>query len=351
MIKLALLCTALTAPTLLGAQWTLLPMGTDAEFRGLSVLGTKIVWASGTRGRVARTADGGNTWTVDTIEGASALDLRDIVGMSARRAWTISSGPAEEGQAQILGILGGARSDRRFQTDQKGVFLDAVKFWDARHGIALSDPVNGKLFLLSTRDGGATWTQLNTDHAPAVLPGEASFAASGTCLAVHGTSNVWIGTGGGERARVFRSRDRGRSWTVADTPVHARSASSGIFSVAFTDDRHGVVSGGDYAHAHTASANVALTDDGGSTWHLSTGVLPQGYMSAVAYVPQTRGRSLVAVGLAGTARSIDGGESWSMIDTVPYNSVAFASRTLGWAAGPGGRIARWTPSTTGSAKP
>jgi len=30
-----------------------------------------------------------------------------------------------------------------------------------------------------------------------------------------------------------------------------------------------------------------------------------------------------------------------MIDTVAYNSVAFASRDDGWAAGPRGRIAKW----------
>jgi len=66
-------------------------------------------------------------------------------------------------------------------------------------------------------------------------------------------------------------------------------------------------------------------------------------MSAVAYIPGTAGKSLVAVGLGGTALSTDGGDSWSMVDTVAYNSVAFASRTAGWAAGPRGRIVKWTP--------
>jgi photosystem II stability/assembly factor-like uncharacterized protein len=49
----------------------------------------------------------------------------------------------------------------------------------------------------------------------------------------------------------------------------------------------------------------------------------------------------VAVGLAGTARSTDGGESWTMVDSVAYNSVVFASRDAGWAAGPRGRLAKW----------
>ena len=34
-----------------------------------------------------------------------------------------------------------------------------MAFWDDRHGIALSDPIGGRLFLLATDDAGATWTQ------------------------------------------------------------------------------------------------------------------------------------------------------------------------------------------------
>src|SRR5579885_2804912 len=80
------------------AQWTPLTSGTNAEFRGLSVVNASIVWASGTRGRVVRTTDGGATWIVDSIPNAGALDLRAIVARSATRAWTSSAGPAERGQ-------------------------------------------------------------------------------------------------------------------------------------------------------------------------------------------------------------------------------------------------------------
>jgi hypothetical protein len=149
---------------------------------------------------------------------------------------------------------------------------------------------------------------------------------------------------------AFRSSDRGRSWSVADTPIHAGNSAAGIFSVAFRDAQHGIAVGGEYSKPRQAFDNVAVTSDGGRTWRLARGPLPPGYMSAVAYVPDTGGRSLVAVGLAGTATSNDGGESWSMVDTVAYNSVTFASRNDGWAAGPKGRIAKWAP-TPGSGKP
>ena len=343
MRTLKVFCILVTASRA-GAQWAPQASGTSAEFRGLSAVSPGIAWASGTRGRFVRTTDGGATWMLDSIAGADSLDLRAIVARGASHAWAISSGPAEQGQARIFRTQDGAHWARVFESTQQGVFLDALAFWDDRHGIALSDPVGGKLFVLVTDDGGSTWTRTATDAAPAVLPGEAAFAASGTCLTVQGASNVWIGTGGGARARVFRSTDRGRTWSVADTPIHAGGASSGIFSVAFSDARHGVVVGGDYAKPKELFDNVAVTSDGGRSWRLSAGPLPRGYMSAVAFVPGTGGRSLVAVGLAGTARSADGGNSWTMVDSVAYNSVAFASREAGWASGPRGRIAKWSPT-------
>jgi photosystem II stability/assembly factor-like uncharacterized protein len=338
----------------LQAQWVPQSSGTNAEFRGLSVVSTSVVWASGTRGRIARTTDGGTTWVIDTVPGAATLDFRDIAAPSAKRAWALSAGEASTGAAKIFATAdGGARWALQFSTDLNGVFLDALGFWDERHGIAMSDPVEGRLFLLTTDDGGATWNRVSPERSPAVLPGEAAFAASGTCLAVQGKNNVWIATGGAERARVFRSTDRGRSWSVAETPVHSGGGSAGIFSVAFADAEHGAVVGGDYQKPTEPFDNVALTDDGGRSWRRPSGPLPQGYMSGVTYLPGTRGRSLVAVGLAGTARSIDGGDSWSMLDSVAYNSVSFISPAVGWAVGPRGRIAKWDEGAVGGgpAKP
>ncbi len=349
MFKLPFAALLAALPFAAQAQWTPQASGTNAEFRGLVAVSPTVVWASGTRGRVAHTMNGGVTWTVDSIPGASRLDFRDIHAASATRAWAMAAGPAEQGQAEIYRTADGSHWTRQFATSDSGVFLDAISFWDDTHGIAMGDPVKGRLFILVTDDGGTTWNRVPTENAPPVLPGEAAFAASGTCLTIQGTTNVWIGTGGGARARVFRSTDRGRTWHVADTPVHAGNSAAGIFSVAFSDAHHGVAVGGDYTKPKQPLDNVAITVDGGATWQLAHGVLPQGYMSGVAYMPETNGRTLVAVGLAGTARSDDAGENWTMIDAVPYNSVAFASHNVGWAAGPAGRIARWTPA--GTSKP
>jgi photosystem II stability/assembly factor-like uncharacterized protein len=323
------------------AQWVAAPPLGEVELRGLSAAAPAVVWASGTRGRYARSIDGGRSWRLDSVPGAATLDFRAVHALDARRAWLMSAGDADKGQARIYRTTdAGAHWSLVYATTQKGVFLDALAFWDAQHGIALSDPIDGHFFMLTTNDGGGTWTRIPPERLPGTLPGEAAFAASGTCLTVDGQSDVWIGTGGAATARVFHSSDRGRSWTVAETPIHAGNTSSGIFAVAFRDGRHGVAVGGDYQLVRGGFPNVALTDDGGRSWRVAKGPLPAGYLSGAAYIPATG--HVIAVGLAGTALSLDGGESWKMVDTIPYNSVRFAAADAGYAVGPKGRVARWS---------
>jgi hypothetical protein len=145
---------------------------------------------------------------------------------------------------------------------------------------------------------------------------------------------------------VYRSGTGGINWQVASTPVRSGAPSRGIFSIAFADARRGIVVGGDYEQPHDTVANVALTNDGGATWRLSAG-RPLGYRSAVAYMPRAGGLVVVAVGTSGSDVSVDGGETWARIDTVGFNTVAFADANgigrsvVGWAVGPGGRVARW----------
>src|SRR5581483_3734783 len=103
---------------------------------------------------------------------------------------------------------------------------------------------------------------------PAALPGEAAFAASGSCLIARGEADAWFVTGGGKAARVFRSTDRGRSWEASETPVAAGAASAGAFSIAFRDREHGMIVGGDYKKPDEAGATAAFTSDGGKTWTL-----------------------------------------------------------------------------------
>ena len=318
------------------AQWTAQSSGTPVELRGLSAVSQSIAWASGQKGTVLRTVDGGRTWLARTVAGAEALDLRAIAATSASTAFAMSIGDS----SRIFRTTDGGRTwSLRFVSTRKGSFLDAIRFWDARHGIAVSDPVDGKFLIVTTKDGGQTWQETPAAGMPPALPREGAFAASGSCLTVRGGGDAWFVTGGASVARVFRTTAYGKSWTASDSPIRAESAAEGIFSVVFRDATHGVISGGDYGKAALGGRNVALTSDGGRTWTLvDSAASPQGFKSAVEFVPGTRGRELVAVGLNGTDRSHDGGLTWTATDSVPYNSLQFGGRT-GFVVGPKGRAA------------
>jgi photosystem II stability/assembly factor-like uncharacterized protein len=177
---------------------------------------------------------------------------------------------------------------------------------------------------------------------PPALEGEGAFAASGTCLiAPKGSQQAWFVTGGGTSARVFRSEDRGRSWVATSTPMHAGKPTTGLFTVAFLDFRHGYAAGGDYKDVKREALNGIRTSDG-ARW-ISQPIAPTGFFSAVIAVPGS-GMDLIGVGPVGSAVSRDRGRTWTSWGELPLNAVAFLDAHTGWAVGPKGTIVRYAPA-------
>jgi photosystem II stability/assembly factor-like uncharacterized protein len=317
-------------------QWTLQTSGVTATLRGVSAASDKVAWASGSGSTVLHTTDGGETWQKIAVT-SDRVDFRDIDAIDERTAYLLSigNGPA----SRIYKTTdAGATWTPQFLNDDPKVFLDAMTFWDANHGIVIGDSIDGLFTLVRTDDGGATWVRIPPDALPPALPNEGAFAASGTNVAVYGQGNVWIGTGASTKARVLRSNDRGTTWQVADTPLVA-GASAGIFSVAFRDARHGVIVGGDYRKESEAVDNLAVTDDGGVTWTLVKDHALSGFRSVVAYVPHASTPSLLAVGPQGSDYSTDDGRTWTPVEGPGFHTFSFApSGKAGWGAGGRGSL-------------
>jgi photosystem II stability/assembly factor-like uncharacterized protein len=322
---------ALTAP-----RWTTQTSGVNARLRGVSAVSERVVWASGSGATVLRTTDSGATWQKLNVT-SEALDFRDINAIDAQTAYVLSigNGPA----SRIYKTTdAGATWTMQFKNDDPKAFLDAMSFWDANNGIVFGDSVDGKFYVLTTNNGGATWSRVPVATLPPALENEGAFAASGTNIAVFGKRHAWIGTGAGAKARVLRTTDGGRSWQVADTPL-AAGQSAGIFSIAFRDAKHGVVAGGDYRKEQEAIDNLAVTDDGGATWKLVKGL--SGYRSVVAYVPGGKSRALVALGPSGGDYSLDDGKTWAPIEGAGFDTFSFIPRkATGWAAGANGTLGK-----------
>jgi len=324
---------ALLQPVVGAAQaWEPLKAATTASFRGLSVVDDRVAWASGTRGTVIRTIDGGDSWVVDSIPGAGTLDLRGIHA----RSGTVAHVAATAGRIWRT-TDGGRRWSLRYQAADTSVFLDAIVFRDDRNGIALGDPIGGRFLILVTADGGDTWSEAPVASRPEAVDGEAAFAASGTSIALDGR-HAWLGTGGSV-ARIHRSTDMGRSWMAHASSIPARPSAGGVFSVASADTLHGVAVGGDYERADSAAGTASFTTDGGRTW-LPPVNTPGGYRSGVAIRRVGDERLAIAVGTTGSDFSRDGGRTWIPLDATPFNSVQFAPAGVAFAVGGRGRVAR-----------
>ena len=70
---LAVFLSATAAP-----RWEAQTSGLTTRLRGVSAASAHVVWASGARGTILRTADGGATWQKLTIPDSDRLDFRDI---------------------------------------------------------------------------------------------------------------------------------------------------------------------------------------------------------------------------------------------------------------------------------
>ena len=321
-------------------SWVPQASGTTQRFRGVSAVNEQVAWASGSSGAVVRTIDGGAHWAAAPVTGAERLDFRDIEAFSADAAYVLSIGSGDA--SRIYKTTDGGRTwTLQFTNTDPKAFYDAIAFWNATTGLAIGDPVDGRFTVIRTADGGQTWTQVPPANVPAALPGEGAFAASGTCLVVEGPGNAWFGTGGGGKAREFRSSDHGLTWQVRHTPITGANPSSGIFSLAFSDALNGLAVGGDYQKERESGDNIARTTDGGHTWSLAGATQLRGFRSAVAFLPGGKGVRAIAVGPAGSDFSTDGGATWSPISDAGFHALSVTrGGEAGWAAGEKGVIAR-----------
>ena len=335
-LPLILVGFTLADPTL--AHWMSQKSGTDARLRGVHAVDNRVIWASGTKGTCLVTLDSGETWNKGTVPGAEELDFRDVHAFNSKKATLLASGPGP--LSQIFQTEDGGKSWTRQYTNTypKG-FLDAIAFWDESRGIVLGDPLDGRFATFLTEDGGKTWHRGPLDGMPAALPDEGAFAASGTCLIVHGRSDAWFATGGAKVSRVFRTTDAGKHWEVSETPIRAGNPSTGIFSLAFRDAKNGIAVGGDYKITNASNPSIARTKDGGVTWETIVGG-PNGYRSAVVSVPEASTPTWIAAGPTGCDASIDDGSTWKPIQGPGFHATSTTGHNAIWAVGDQGKVSR-----------
>jgi photosystem II stability/assembly factor-like uncharacterized protein len=329
-------------------QPTLIPQSSGTTNGLISVwpVNPQVVWASGRAGTFTVTTDGGETWRASVVPGAEALQFRDVQAFSASVAYLMSIGTS--GDPTDFRIYktedGGATWTIQFENQNLNAFYDGFSFWTPHRGIAHSDSVNGVFPDLRTTDG-TTWQDISNNMPPA-LPGESSFASSGTCVSTQGGRNAWICTGGSDIARVLATRDGGDTWNAYNTPL-VSSPSAGAFTVDFRDPFRGIVGGGDLDPGDPNNARTAVSSDGGQTWTLTNPPPVTGAIFGLSYVGRTGHAPADNLGRAVVITANDGGAAWTPDEgntwfTLPgvsgFWAVAFATPKAGWLVGTDGRI-------------
>jgi photosystem II stability/assembly factor-like uncharacterized protein len=318
-------------------SWILTPTRSQQQFRGLSVVSDNIVWISGTNGTVLKTVDGGTRWkSVGPVlaPNDTGIEFRDVQAWSAESAVILSIGESTKSRIYVT-HNGGESWTQTFTNNNPAAFYDCLAFDTPEHGLAVSDPVDGKFRLIETRNGGWSWHLVDLDAMPAAITGEAAFAASGTCL-ITAAGRWYLASGGVNPGRVWRSKD-GHSWGVSNSSIEGGSA-GGVFSVAFRDTSHGIAVGGNFESPTGAVNNAAWSDDGGVSWK-SALKFPSGYRSGSSWVPGLHNLAL-AVGPTGSDLSVDSGKMWHKFDNGTFDGVECVGGHACWASGSKGRVAR-----------
>jgi photosystem II stability/assembly factor-like uncharacterized protein len=274
----------------------------NSSFRGLSVVNDSIAWVSGSNGYVGTLNADNNSWKFFQPTGFEKSDFRSVYAFDEKSLVIANAGSP----AYILYTSDNALSWKVvYENKHPDAFIDGIDFWNENDGIAYGDPINRKMLLLFTADGGKTWQEFPDSLRPVLSDGEASFAASGTAIRCINDSKVVIATGG-------------KKFT-------------------FINDKHAILVGGDYKQDTLKNKHVLYTSDGGLTWKYP--VIPTGgYRECIEQINEN---AFIAAGPAGIDISFDKGLSWKPFSSEKLFHVVRKARkgSLVLLAGGNGKIA------------
>ena len=160
---------AVVAVAAFAPSWTAQSSGVTVRLRGVSAVSDRVAWASGAGNTILRTDDGGTTWhtlTSPTSSPGERLDFRDIDAVSATTAYVLSIGAGPLSRIYKT-TDAGATWTMQFVNADADAFFDAMAFWDAEHGIAVSDSVKGAFVIITTEDGGRSWNRVPAESTAA----------------------------------------------------------------------------------------------------------------------------------------------------------------------------------------
>lgn len=274
------------------------------------------------------TTDGGQTWTPKVMSNGTGLKSAMVYAVNGSKAWAPMFKVSGNNPQGIYYTSNGGTTWAKQTTalfTNASSFPNCVYFFDENNGWCMGDPINGDFEIYTTSNGGTTWTVVPGANIPAPVSGE--FGVVGYYSAVNNT--VWFGT---NKARVYKSTDKGLTWNVYTVGAFASAA---YVKTAFKDEMNGIAMdlGGT---SSTTNGKLAETSDGGATWTLINSTGPV-LTNDIDYVPGTD-NTYVRTGADtegdyGMAYSFDGGHNWTYFGGTSSKQClagGFVDNTCGW---------------------
>ena len=311
------------------------------SIRGMSVPSTNTIWASGSKGSIALSVNGGTNFEWMQVQGYESRDFRSIHAWNEKEAIIV----AVAAPAIILKTKDGGKSWYKvYENADTLMFLDAIHFKDASNGIIVGDPISNSIFLLSTNDKGEHWNQVPSNYFKTHLEkGEAFFASSGSNIAQLSKEDFLVS--GGMRSRLWING------SAMDIPIIQGGKSTGANSMAISPNGNRImIVGGDFMKDTSRIQNAVglklkvepnsdqkWQSKRKSSWEIDKTIgYPNGYRSGVEYITHS---ILIACGTSGVDISKNKGESWELISTESFHVVRKQPNTNSvFLAGSGGRI-------------
>jgi photosystem II stability/assembly factor-like uncharacterized protein len=333
----------------------------EDEIRDFIPTGSDVAWASvrydiGTEHRWAllRTADGGGTWAEVTPSQVQTHFGR-VFALDADHAWVFDRDPAHPhpstGETELWATVdGGARWQRSGTVPSARCQLSFVDSTHGWCGVGDTTMNSGPFAVLSTSDGGASWSLVSrtkglVDGGPPPTPHAVPVACAKIGPVFETQERGWIGSYClSAPPWLFGTVDGGRSWyeVIAPVPHDLPPEWGASVEPPVFDGRRGVfvIEGG---NPRGPVVVIETTADLGRTW-------------TPTVFKTTRNRWEVAVADAQHWRMTDGevllstddgGETWSRIHPdVPLvtqgwagaavGELRFATPAVGWIVVPSG---------------
>ena len=311
------------------------------SIRGMAVPNSNTIWASGSKGSIALSVNGGLDFEWKQVKDYETRDFRSIHAWNEKEAIIVAvAAPA----IMLKTKDGGISWYKVYENADTLMFLDAIHFKDASNGLVVGDPIDNTIFLLSTNDKGEHWKEVSSNYFKTPLEkGEAFFASSGSNIAQLSQDNFLVS--GGLRSRLWINGE------AINIPMIQGGKSTGANSMAISPHGNNImIVGGDFMKDTSRLQNAVglklvvepinnqlWQKNRKTSWEIDYTLRnPNGYRSGVEYVTNS---ILIACGTSGVDISKNKGKTWDLISTESFHVVRKQPNTNAvFFAGAGGRI-------------